>query len=226
MNAAKFITQARKALNKNNVYVSGGFGVLLKGSQLKRYTSNNVYNKEHADEIVEAAKTQPCYGFDCIGLIKAILWGWDATTGTYGGAVYKSNSVPDANPNTFFKKYCTDRGAISTDIVPGSMLWSDGHAAIYIGHGLAIESTQKSGNIRYVHPNGCGTEIKNVPNRTFEKWGTISFVSYQDMDGDSVYIDQNGNFLEVVEDSFHYLNAGAPAIAFPLTIDMVTYVIK
>ena len=39
-----------------------------------------------------ANKNPPVYGFDCVNLIKGVLWGWSGDASkTYGGAAYKSN---------------------------------------------------------------------------------------------------------------------------------------
>lgn len=48
------------------------------------------------------------WGFDCIGLIKGVLWGLDGDeTKVYGNAIYASNSVPDVSADTMIGK-CTD----------------------------------------------------------------------------------------------------------------------
>ena len=36
------------------------------------------------------------FAFDCVGMIKSVLWGWTGdNTKSNGGAVYQSNGVPD-----------------------------------------------------------------------------------------------------------------------------------
>ena len=81
------------------------------------------------------------WGFDCIGLIKAVLWGWEGNTAkSYGGAVYASNGVPDVTADTMIGK-CSDVSTNFNNISIGEFLWMKGHCGIYIGDGLAVEST-------------------------------------------------------------------------------------
>lgn len=74
--------------------------------------------------------------FDCVGLIKSILWGWSGDINYIrGGAVYCSNGVPDVGANDMFNKYCYDISTDFTNIEVGELVWLDGHIGIYIGEG-------------------------------------------------------------------------------------------
>ena len=144
MKVSKFLEQLNKALNSNTVYASGGFGASIGNfpSQLKRYYENTLdkCGKSYADKVKDAAKSPPAWCFDCCGLPKGILFGWDASPDlVYGAAVYESNGVPDFGTNVI-----NDCIGVSTDfsnVVPGELLWIDGHVGIYIGDGYAIECT-------------------------------------------------------------------------------------
>ncbi len=100
MNNLKLIEKLKKvATDHKTLYVMGCFGAPLTGRNATRYQTNHSYNKA-ADRtaMIKAAANQnpPVFGFDCSGLIKGILWGWDGLpTATYGGAKYTSNGVPD-----------------------------------------------------------------------------------------------------------------------------------
>lgn len=74
------------------------------------------------------------YGFDCVNLIKAILWGW--SNGKQG--VYKSNTVQDTNANGFIK-LCEDVSTDMSNIKPMELIWFDGHVGLYLGNGKCIE---------------------------------------------------------------------------------------
>ena len=39
------------------------------------------------------------YLFDCVCLVKSILWGFNFSVGGHGGAVYLANGVPDVGAN-------------------------------------------------------------------------------------------------------------------------------
>lgn len=121
------------------------------------------------------------FAFDCVGLIKAVLWGWTGDTARpYGGAVYASNGVPDIDANTM-KNRCRD---ISTDfsrtqaILPGEIVWLQGHIGVYIGDGLAVECTP-------VWKDGVQvTAVANIGSKsgyTNRKWtchGKLPWVEY------------------------------------------------
>lgn len=80
--------------------------------------------------------------FDCVGLIKSILWGWCGDTNySRGGAVYESNGVPDVGANKMFSDYCYDKSSDFTKIEVGELVWLDGHIGIYIGNRLVAEAT-------------------------------------------------------------------------------------
>ncbi len=81
------------------------------------------------------------YLFDCVCLIKSILWGFDFEKGGHGGAVYCSNGVPDLGANAFFEQCCYDISDNMSITEPGELVWLDGHIAIYIGNLRDAEAT-------------------------------------------------------------------------------------
>lgn len=138
------------AKNYKTLYVMGCFGAPLTGGNVSRYCANHSYNKA-ADRtaMIKAAANQspPVFGFDCVCLIKGILWGWNGDASrTYGGAGYAINGVPDIGADQMITK-CT--GVSTTgwaDMVIGEAVWMSGHIGIYIGDGLAVECTPKWDN--------------------------------------------------------------------------------
>ena len=84
------------AKNDKTLYVMGCFGAPLTTANKKRYTTNHSYNKAAARLKMINAASEDTFGFDCVCLIKGILWGWCGDKSkTYGGAKYASNGVPD-----------------------------------------------------------------------------------------------------------------------------------
>ena len=87
------------AKNHKTLYVMGCFGAPLTGKNVTRYCTNHDYNKQSArTAMIKAAADQvpPVFGFDCVCLIKGVLWGWTGDAArTYGGAGYAVNGVPD-----------------------------------------------------------------------------------------------------------------------------------
>lgn len=120
------------------------------------------------------------WGFDCVNLIKAVLWGWHGDRGkTYGGAQYGSNGVPDVSANGMIG-LC--RG-VTTDFTReppvGAALWCEGHIGVYAGCGLAVECTPAWGDGVQV------TAVRNLGGkagyhaRQWTKWGLLPWVEYE-----------------------------------------------
>lgn len=123
------------------------------------------------------------WGWDCVCLIKGILWGWNNNKNIPrgGGANYGSNGVPDYGEN----KIITLCNNVSTDfskIEAGEVVWMDGHIGTYIGNGEVIEATAgwntwkviktqlgKDGSRTY---NGQGGSVK------WQKHGFLPYVDY------------------------------------------------
>lgn len=168
--------------NYKTVYANGMFGqpitqsaVEQKAKQLpKWYGKNN--NKENIMSLVGKGY----FGFDCVCLIKGILWGWtgDATK-TYGGAIYCSNGVPDISEDQMIEK-CSN---VSTDflkIEKGCVVWNKGHIGVYIGNGLVVECTPKWKN--KVQITACANiGAKSGYNlRTWTKHGKLPYINYSE----------------------------------------------
>lgn len=81
------------------------------------------------------------YLFDCVCLIKSILWGFNFEKGGHGGAVYCSNDVPDLNADGFFSQCCYDKSNNFNNIEVGELVWMNGHIGTYIGNGKVAEAT-------------------------------------------------------------------------------------
>ena len=111
----------------------------------------------------------PVWGFDCIGLIKGVLWGWDGDASkTYGNAVYASNGVPDISADGMIGK-CTDVSTDMGNIAVGEFLWLKGHCGIYIGNGKVVESSPKWAN---------GVQVTALTARAWLKHGKLPWVEY------------------------------------------------
>lgn len=175
--ASDFINKVKDvATNYKTLYVLGCFGAPMNEKNKNRYTKNNSYNKGRVSMIRNA--TPDTFGFDCVCLIKGILWGWCGNVDkTYGGATYQSNSVPDIGANAMIKK-CSD---VSTDfkkIVPGCAVWCEGHIGVYIGDGLAVECTPKWANKVQITAVGNIGKKAGYNTRNWTKHGKLPWVDY------------------------------------------------
>lgn len=177
MNASEFVNKARDiAENYKTIYILGCFGAPMNAKNKKRYSQNNDYNKKSTRSKKIQAASEDTFGFDCACLIKGILWGWNGNVSkTYGGATYKSHGVPDLNADSMIK-VCTDISTDFTNIEPGEMLWTSGHAGIYLGDGLAVESTPnwKDG----VQITACNCTKSGYRSRNWKKHGKLPYIKY------------------------------------------------
>ncbi len=176
------------AKNYKTLYVMGCFGAPMTAANKTRYINNgaaNNYNAKADRKAMINAATAGTFGFDCVNLIKGILWGWcgDASK-RYGGATYPTAAMfaagacPDVGADGMIAK-CT--GVSTTgwaSMVPGEAVWMSGHIGIYIGDGLAVECTPSFANKVQI------TAVANIGKkagynaRTWTKHGKIPWVDY------------------------------------------------
>lgn len=181
MKSSELVNKAKEIATKfKTLYVMGCFGAPMTPSNKKRYTANHKYNKQLVRTQMINNATSDTFGFDCVNLIKGILWGWKGDKSkTYGGASYCYNDVPDIGADTMIT-YCKDVSTDFSDIVPGEFVWMKGHCGIYIGDKQVIESTPKWDN--------C-VQISNVANlgntagksRKWTKHGKLPWVDYSEV---------------------------------------------
>lgn len=125
-----------------------------------------------------ADKNPPVYGFDCVCLIKGVLWGWSGNAAKpYGGAAYASNGVPDLGADTMITK-CSGVSADFGGIVPGEAVWLPGHIGVYIGGGKVIECSPAFKNC--VQVTACLNigAISGMNGRKWTKHGKLPYITY------------------------------------------------
>lgn len=130
--------------------------------------------------MIKAAANQnpPVYGFDCVCLIKGVLWGWNGNASkTYGGAGYAVNGVPDIGADTMITK-CSGVSTDFSKIVPGEAVWLSGHIGVYIGGGKVIECTPAFKNC--VQVTACLNigAISGMNGRRWTKHGKLPYITY------------------------------------------------
>ena len=167
MNNKQFAEKALFVASRKTLYVKGGFGLVLNKSGKARAISSYAYNKKREDMI--NAVSDDTFAFDCCGLIKGILWGFDANTKkVYGGADYKSNGVDDLNEKGLFNK-CTNISDDMSTAVEGDFLYMSGHCGIYIGGGKVVESSPAWEN---------GVQITKITDRKWKAHGRLPYITY------------------------------------------------
>lgn len=125
------------------------------------------------------AASADTFGFDCVCLIKGLLWGWCGDKSkTYGGTSYASNGVPDLGADTMITK-CKDVSTTGwANMEVGEALWVKGHIGVYIGNGLAVECTPAWKNQVQVTAVGNIGAKSGYNTRTWTKHGKLPYVTY------------------------------------------------
>lgn len=140
MKVADFIDKVYLAVNSKTLYVMGGWGYPLNENNKAR-TQSNSYNQRAERKSKIYAASADTFAFDCCGLCKAVLWGWDAETDKRNGGATYADGMPDWDAKEIMFKGCTDPSTDFSSVDPGEFLWMDGHCGIYLGNGIAAEST-------------------------------------------------------------------------------------
>lgn len=168
------------ATNDKTVYAWGMFGSQITKASVsgkaRQYPSWYTASKLNNVFVPLYGSNPLTWGFDCIGLIKGVLWGWSGETSkTYGGAVYASNGVPDLSADTMITR-CSGISSDFSYVTVGEFLWTKGHCGIYIGNGLAVESTPawKNG----VQITACNCTRSGYKTRYWTKHGKLPYISY------------------------------------------------
>lgn len=168
------------AENYKTLYVRGCFGWPLNEANQKRAIAAYAYNRRDSRKALIQAADEKTFAFDCVCLIKALLWGWngDSSKG-YGGAVYCSNGVPDRNADQMIQ-LCNRVSEDFSTIQVGEVVWLKGHIGIYIGNRMAVECTPSWKNgVQITAVKNLG-EVDGYPARQWVCHGRLPYVAYDD----------------------------------------------
>lgn len=177
MTASDFVKKLEDiAKNHKTLYVMGCIGAPMTAANKKKYISHHSYNRKASrSKFINAASTDT-FGFDCVCLIKSVLWGWDGNkTKSYGGAKYNSKGVPDVNADGMIK-LCSGVSTDFSKIEVGEALWTNGHIGVYIGNGLAVECTPAWKN--KVQITACNVAKAGYNTRKWKKHGKLPYIEY------------------------------------------------
>lgn len=122
------------------------------------------------------------WNFDCVILVKALLWGWcENKNHPHGGAIYASNGVKDDNADTIITR-CDRISTDFTNITPGELLWMPGHVGVYIGDGRVIECTA-AWEHKVLYSSISSTGLRSKDGRQVGYWrkhGRLPYIEYND----------------------------------------------
>jgi hypothetical protein len=110
--------------------------------------------------------------FDCVGLIKAVVWG-------FPNVVYTSNGLRDMSDQTIWDK-SLDKSTDFSNIQVGELLWMKGHVGVYIGNGRAIEATGAwEGKVMVTAVENIGKQ-EGLHSRKWTGHSKIHVITYSD----------------------------------------------
>ena len=177
MKASDFVAKLKDiATNYKTLYVMGCFGAPMTTVNKKRYIDHHPYNKQPARVKLINAASADTFGFDCVCLIKGVLWGWSGDKSKiYGGAKYATNGVPDVDANAMIN-LCSEVSADFSNVEVGEAVWTNGHIGVYIGNGLAIECTPAWKN--RVQITACNCSKPGYNTRKWKKHGKLPYIDY------------------------------------------------
>ena len=136
INAKDFVSKAYAIEEQKTLYVMGGIGQKLTEANKQRFISGYEYNLRPERRKQSINASNEVHAFDCSGLIKSIIWGFPTVS-------YSSNGLPDYNANQLKNSYNKNVVWSMEGIVPGAILWMQGHVGIYAGDGRVIECSPK-----------------------------------------------------------------------------------
>lgn len=166
------------ATNYKTLYVWSCFGAPMTDNNKARYCDNYAPNRKPDRAARIMAASADTFGFDCSCLIKGVLWGWNGDKDAInGGAVYASNGVPDIRADEIIERCLNVTGDFS-GIEAGEAVWFKGHIGIYIGNGLAVESSDRHGSRVVITAVGNLGEKAGYNSTTWTRHGKLPYVTY------------------------------------------------
>lgn len=173
------------AANYKTLYVMGCFGAPMTAANKKRYCDNHDYNRQASRQRMINAASEDTFGFDCVCLLKGVMWGWSGDkNAAYGGAKYASNGVPDIGADSMIN-VCSGISTDFSNIQVGEAVWVKGHIGLYVGDGLAVECTPAWKNkVQITAVGNIGTK-SGYNTRKWTKHGKLPYVEY-DVKADTV----------------------------------------
>lgn len=166
------------AKNYKTLYVLGCFGWPMTAEKKQRAKNEQAYNRKTDRAPKINAATADTFGFDCVCLVKSLLWGWNGDKAkSYGGASYASNGVPDIDADQMLLR-CNGVSTDFSTIQVGEAVWMAGHIGIYIGNGLAVECTPKwKDGVQITAVHNIGSKA-GYNGRKWTKHGRLPWVTY------------------------------------------------
>ncbi len=159
------------ALGNDSIYVYGTFGQELSESLINQKAKQYLYNLPRKSKYKKALNSSGReYAFDCVGLIKAYLWG------RHGNIKY--NPKQDKSANGMYNASKIKGKIKNMPEREGLLVHMSGHIGIYIGNGYVIECTPNTKFAKQNHKAGgvCKTKLSA---RKWTGWCECPYITYE-----------------------------------------------
>ena len=127
MTTTDFIKKAYEALNSTTKYGKGTFGQKATKSFLAQKAKQ--YPDFYTASKINELAASNAYLYDCVGLIKGIIWGYPEK------GKYKSGGLSDVSDQGLWDTYCINKSKDFSNIKPGAIVHIKGHVGICAGGG-------------------------------------------------------------------------------------------
>jgi len=173
MKSSEFVKKLLEVLNYKTCYASGTFGQSATPGFIDQKARQ--YPKWYTLSRISMLKALPddTKLFDCVGLIKGVMWG-------FPNMVYKSNGVPDVSDQGMWDM-CNEKSEDFSNIKPGELLWMKGHVGVYIGEGKGIECTTSWDNKVQITAVSNINAINGLHSRKWTGHGKLPFIDYSEI---------------------------------------------
>lgn len=175
MTNTEFVNKLLEVRKYQTRYAKGTFGQRATDSFINQKAKQ--YPKWYTDSRIASLKalSDDTRLFDCVGLIKGVMWG-------FPNIIYTSNGVKDYSDQTIYEA-STNKSTDFSHIEIGELLWLQGHVGVYIGQGKAIEcTTAGTGNVQITAVSNIG-QIAGLRSRKWTSHAKLPFIVYNATEG-------------------------------------------
>ncbi len=176
MTFQEFIDKAVEISKTKTAYMWGTYGRPITDALID--AKRKQYPEQYTDSRVAKLRAlvgQGYHAWDCVGLIKGILWGWSGKT----NVPYATNGVPDADTKGMMRR-CSHRSSDFSKILPGCIMYKPGHVGIYIGDGLAVEATSAwDSKVMVTAVSNIGRK-SGYKRKSWTEHGRLPWIDYQE----------------------------------------------
>jgi len=171
MTNEQFVAKLLDVLNYKTKYAKGAFGQNATDSFINQKA--NQYPVWYTKDRIAKLKALPddTKLFDCVGLIKGVMWG-------FPNMVYTSNGVKDYSDQSIYDA-SYDKSSNFANLQVGELLWIQGHVGVAIGDYKAIECTNAwKGTVQITGIGNFNRSFEGLNVRKWTKHAKLPFITY------------------------------------------------